>query len=288
MSTDDDLQRRKNLTFEQAEGLDELPRQLLPEEMPDTLRARLLHTIVDAVEAEMVAENKRLDLGPWWTTILRRFYVEHLGKLATKFPARKEYNLEILERIFDEATAKQIFGIVQALVRIAEGMNFSADVAYVLESEHAAYRLVDGDTLMPVGSQQEAQSVSQAFQSAKAAGQVGAIAHLKGAASELSEGNFADSIRESLHAVESVVRTLTGKSKVSDALDELSKRRPLHVSLRRAIMQLYGFGSDEPGVRHPLLDAGDAAVVEEDAMLMLGTCASLVTFFSRSFDRPHP
>jgi hypothetical protein len=50
-------------------------------------------------------------------------------------------------------------------------------------------------------------------------------------------------------------------------------------------MQLYGFASDEHGVRHPLLDKGDASVTEEDAMFMLGTCASLVTFFTRSFSK---
>ncbi|MBZ9734363.1 hypothetical protein LB534_05050 [Mesorhizobium sp. CA18] len=288
MTNDDELRRRKNLTFEQAEGFAELPRQLLPEEMPDTLRARLLHTIVRSIETEMAERGWRTDLGPTWSVILKRFNVEHLGQLTTTFEPRKSYNLTILEELFESLNAKAVLGVVQALVRLARDRYFSSEVAMVLEAEHSAYRLIDGDTLVPVGSLQEAQSISQAFHSAQAAGHIGAIAHLKGAASELSDGNFADSIRESLHAVESVVRGITGKSKVSDALDELSKRRPLHGSLRRAITQLYGFGSDEPGVRHPLLNAGDAAVAEEDAMLMLGTCASLVTFFSRSFGRRTP
>jgi hypothetical protein len=83
--------------------------------------------------------------------------------------------------------------------------------------------------------------------------------------------------------MESVLRALTGEPSVSKALTALSKRRELHEAFKRGIAQLYGYGSDEPGVRHPLLDKGDAAVTEEDALLMLGICSALVTYFARSF-----
>lgn len=76
---------------------------------------------------------------------------------------------------------------------------------------------------------------------------------------------------------------MTGESSVDRALAKIAQRRPMHEALKRGIKQLYGFGSDEPGIRHPLLDKRDAAVTEADAMLLLGVCAALVTFLAREF-----
>ncbi|ESZ09337.1 hypothetical protein NKH47_12440 [Mesorhizobium sp. M1060] len=286
MADDSELRRRKALTFEQAEGMEDLPRQLLPEEMPKKLRARLLHTLVRFVEAEMRDTSLTQGLGPHWTSVLRRFYIEHLGRISSKFESNKIRQMDVFETIFTDLSPKQIFGVIQALVRLDGSSSFGAAIAHVLESERSAYRLLEGDTLVPVGSSQEAETIVQALRVSKSSGLAGAHTHLKEAASHLSNGNFADSIREGIHAVESTVRSLTGKDKLSDALEELAKRRPIHGSFKRGIMQLYGFGSDEPGIRHPLLESGDAAVTEEDAMLVLGICASLVTFFSRSFEKP--
>jgi hypothetical protein len=35
---------------------------------------------------------------------------------------------------------------------------------------------------------------------------------------------------------------------------------------------LYGYTSDQKGIRHPLLDDGTADVDEADAMFMIGAC----------------
>jgi hypothetical protein len=54
-----ELAGRKALTFEQAEGLAEMPRQLLPDEMPDTLRARLLNVLVTFVDYDRSTQPSR-------------------------------------------------------------------------------------------------------------------------------------------------------------------------------------------------------------------------------------
>lgn len=285
MNNQTELSRRQALTFEQAEGLEELPRQLLPDEMPDVLKARLLHVIVKSVEKEMAERNLARLLGEAWEGVFRRFYVEFMGDLSVEFDKTKTKHLKTLELFFKAAGAKQIYGIMQALVRLADLPSFSEAVADVLEREHSAYRLLEGGTLVPVGSPEEAANLAHAITKSKQSGLVGASAHLTEAAKQLSSGAFADSVRESLHAVESTLRSLAGTTKVSDALSELAKKRPLHPAFTSGIKQLYGFASDEPGVRHPLLEKGDAAVTEEDALLMLGTCASLVTYFTRSFSK---
>ena len=52
----------------------------------------------------------------------------------------------------------------------------------------------------------------------------------------------------------------------------------MHGSFKVAIEKLYGYASDERGVRHSLLEQGEANVTERDALFMLGVCASFVTY----------
>lgn len=283
MADESELARRKALTFEQAEGLAELPRQLLPGEMPKVLRARLMFVLTSAVDAEMNESSLRFNLGKTWKKIFQRLSVEYLGHVNGDFDPRRAINFAGIESTFRDGKASKVYGLLQALIRIANSRSLSASVAEILVQERSAYRLVEGDTLVPFGSPEEAATLERALSDAQEGGLKGAHKHLQGAARELSAGNFADSVRESVHAVESVLRSLSGEPSLSKALAELSKRRPIHEAFKRGIMQLYGYGSDEPGVRHPLLASGDASVTEEDAMLMLGTCAAMVTYFSRVF-----
>jgi hypothetical protein len=62
------------------------------------------------------------------------------------------------------------------------------------------------------------------------------------------------------------------------ALSKLEKSAYIHGALGAGFRSLYGFTSDEKGVRHPLLDKPNAQVDEPDALYMLGSCAALVSY----------
>ncbi len=47
-----------------------------------------------------------------------------------------------------------------------------------------------------------------------------------------------------------------------------------HDALKPAFHKLYGYSSDEEGVRHALVFGDEAQVDEADALFMLGACAS--------------
>ncbi|MGN8151767.1 hypothetical protein ACTJK5_05780 [Agrobacterium sp. 22094] len=97
--------------------------------------------------------------------------------------------------------------------------------------------------------------------------------------SSLTAGSWADSIRESIHAVESVARTIAaGTSTLGPALTEIEKQLGMHPALKSGFGSIYGFTSDDSGIRHALLDKGDAKVDEVDAMFMLGACSAFVTY----------
>ncbi|MGQ0446262.1 MAG: hypothetical protein ACT4O2_14345, partial [Beijerinckiaceae bacterium] len=95
---------------------------------------------------------------------------------------------------------------------------------------------------------------------------------------ELTAGNYTSSIRESIHAVESVARTLAPSGKLSEALAKLEKSAVIHGGLKKGFSSIYGYTSDEQGIRHPLLDDSQAKVDEADALFMIGACAAFVSY----------
>ena len=89
-------------------------------------------------------------------------------------------------------------------------------------------------------------------------------------------------LRESIHAVESVARKLDPDSTtLGPALNALAKRGTIHPALRDGFSKLYGFTSDQEGVRHALLEGASPEVDEADALYMFGACAAFVSYLIR-------
>lgn len=86
-------------------------------------------------------------------------------------------------------------------------------------------------------------------------------------------------MRESIHAVESVARVLSNKSRSSlgPALDKLAKEAGLHPSFKQGLLKLYGYTSDESGIRHSLLDK-PSRVGAAEAQFMIGACAAFISY----------
>jgi hypothetical protein len=121
--------------------------------------------------------------------------------------------------------------------------------------------------------------LAAAFAAATEESLPGARAHLRLAAEALTAGRYGDSVRESVHAVESTTRVLSKDSKatLAEALNELKSKLGMHPAFKKGLLSLYGYSSDEAGIRHSLLEH-DARVDMHDALFMLGACASFVTF----------
>lgn len=91
--------------------------------------------------------------------------------------------------------------------------------------------------------------------------------------------NYANVVKESISGVESQYCILTGDSKASlgAALKKLEDSGVrIHPALNKALHQLYGYTSDDPGIRH-----GGAAMANVDvalAQFMLVTCSAFVNY----------
>src|SRR5438552_12739334 len=111
--------------------------------------------------------------------------------------------------------------------------NFSRRIDSILQYCRAPYRVIDNEVLCPIGSETDARSITKAFADLKQAGLAGSREHLRSAAAELTAGNFAGTVRESIHAVESAVRVLEPSGDFSKALSKLEQKTNIHGRSKR-------------------------------------------------------
>jgi hypothetical protein len=275
---------RKRLTFEQAEGAEPLPTQLQFREISDELRAALWHLFYKSFQTALSTGSGIYAVAPFlehpWDRILYDMHVLRDHKMADEFSARWEDLGPILKGIFSDGDYVTVFGFVQWVLRHPDCPYRLADgVDWALEKSRAAYRVLDKKTIIPIGSAEELKTIERALADVAASEFRGARTHLRSAASALSDGNWPGSVRESIHAVESVARVLDPKSTtLGPALAALEKSIRIHGAMKTAFGSLYGYTSDEKGIRHALLSDGAPQVDQTDAIYMLGSCAAFVSY----------
>ena len=138
-------------------------------------------------------------------------------------------------------------------------------------------------TILPAATPDEGNAIVQSFEVLRAASLNGSASHLRNASACINRGDWAGSVRESIHAVESVARQLDPEAAntLGPALKSLERHGALHPSLKDAFSKLYGYTSDQQGIRHALLDRTDAQVGQDEAVFMLGACASFASYLWR-------
>lgn len=151
---------------------------------------------------------------------------------------------------------------------------------FVLEDELSGYRFLNGQ-LAPISSEEEIKEVNNAIEQTSDSRLLGAKKHLETAIELLStkpQPDYRNSIKESISAVESVAKVLSGVEKggLAGALGVLESNTHIHGALKSAFLKLYGYTSDEDGVRHAIL--GESDVGFDEAKFMLVSCSAFVNF----------
>lgn len=151
----------------------------------------------------------------------------------------------------------------------------------VLKSELSAYRFVGG-IVTPVTDPQEIDAIEAALEGAE-----DPVRDHLGRALELladrDTPDYRNSIKESISAVESLVASTVGENgTLGQLLKKLEQQIGLHPALRKAFSNLYGYTSDEGGIRHALIDEETADF--DHAKFMLVVCSAFVGFVLSKVD----
>lgn len=270
-----------DLTFSQMEGIVPLPGQLKLREISQELRAKAWAAVYLYMDEGVDKTDYYHFFKKDWKAILLSWHVNHRYKFIDTFPNDVGEAISQIKSIFVQGAYNEIFDFLQFLVRHPNcPPPLAKSLDYALERSRSAYRIID-KTIVPIVTDEEAIAIGRAFKALEPSKFAGARAHLTTASELLTKGNFAATVRESIHAVESAARILApNASTLGPALAILEKQGKLHGGMKQAFGALYGYTSDEKGIRHALLDRAEASVSEADALYMFGACASFLTYLA--------
>ena len=282
MSGENSLDPR-NLTFSQAYGYAELPQPLKLEEISDEARTRFWSVLYGFVNSESRPYSGWV--GKYWRAVLSFLHVRYYGHALDEFDSSLENFVRVYKSTFMQARFNELFDLLLAIMRHPEcPQDFIQKVAAEFIESRLAY-VVDIDpppTIYPAATREEGEAVLQATAELGSAGLSGAVNHLRKAADCINQGDSPGAVRESIHAVESTARSFAPNAKtLKPALKSLEEAGGLHPALKRAFSNLYGFTSDEQGIRHALIDNPQANVGQDEAIFMLGACASFSSYLAR-------
>jgi hypothetical protein len=154
--------------------------------------------------------------------------------------------------------------------------NFMSACNATLEKEMSAYRFVDG-SITQIAEEEEIKAIEQAIDQ----GEQLVSKHLRRSLELLSDRkkpDYRNSVKESISAVERLASHITGedKSTLGQLLKKLEEKIGLHPALKAAFSKIYGYTSDESGIRHAL--SNKEVVDFDDAKYMLVTCSAFINY----------
>lgn len=148
-----------------------------------------------------------------------------------------------------------------------------------LKREMSAYRFIE-NKIVEINSKEEIVEIENAINNSDKFTSV--KTHLKRALELLSDRktpDYRNSIKESISAVESLSKIITNNDKTTlgQALKEIESKHQIPGSLKSGFSALYGYTSDESGIRHSLLETSVTVDIEE-ARFMLIACSAFVNY----------
>lgn len=286
----DDLARRKQMSFAEAEGKRALPSQLAGDELSAKFRNQLWGRLYQLLEENMIrgSYGQAVFDGNIEGLIKREaFNRRDIPLDEIKLSGQKDDLIEPFKSIILKGSTWEALDLIQFIVRdrfIAS--TFKNKIAALFDTIPGPYKLILSDvpTILPLGSAEEKQLVEAKLRELAEPIFKGAREHLTEAAQALSSADFAGSVRESIHAVESALKNMAGDRAVtlSGALNALQKDLDLHPAFKQALEKLYAYTSDEKGVRHSLFDE-KAQVTQSEALFMYEACLIFLSMLRREF-----
>ena len=192
----------------------------------------------------------------------------------------REIKTRLKEWFIKEATWFEVYDFIEFVAPYLRNGQFGVHCNNVLEREVAGYRLADS-LIMPITDEHELATIQGGLETARTSGLVGVAEHLRTALDMLSDRenpDYRNSVKESISAVESLAKIISDnpKAELGPALDAIEEKTPFHGALRQGFKSLYGYASDEGGIRHALLNSPSVDLA--DAKYMLATCSAFVNF----------
>ena len=252
--------------------------------MDDNLRTGLWNAFYQSFPVSLDDENMfhRYRTLP---VIYRKVFVDFLKQNVDEYCGEYTYyaprsvsrqremdnTINAVKVLFLQGEWYEVYDLVEFLMEHSNDEGYKNLCSVALEKENSAYKIV-GKFVTEITSEQEITEIETArqipFDSAKS--------HLEKALALFSDRenpDYENSIKESIHAVESIAKEITGKE---NSLNALTQELKLHPNLTNGLNELYNWTSKD-GIRHG--KSGKPLSVDQDtARFMLVTCSAFVNY----------
>ncbi len=267
-------------SFSERIGIVEVSTVLQHDSMNDNLRNSLWNVLDRHIWSwerfmrEGVNEND-------FSRFSRSLWFYHFKLPTDELPIRQHLILKQIRSHFFSMSWYKVYDFMEFVLnsfKESDLPNIRHDLNYVLEQELSGFRLIEGK-FARITNENEIEEVSEALNSPYS----GCQTHLRKALEHMSNRespDYRNSIKESISAVESVAKEITGNkgATLKDALIQIEKSGKIHGALQSGFVSLYGYTSDADGIRHAMIKDKGANLTFTDAKYFLVTCSAFVNY----------
>ena len=250
---------------------------------------------IDSIDEALKNRLYNFFFDTFYTNDIKRYILDKMGQILPSLSSNLENHL-LSDLFLESAPWYNPYDIYEYLFEFimddTKGNNryfpsinnCMEEINKILSEEKSGYRMVDGK-FVAITNEIEL----EAIQSAKHTVYESVNEHIKKALERYSDRkkpDYENTIKESISAVESMCCIITN-SKGSDATLSAALKKledngvKLHGALKSAFDKLYGYTSDQGGIRHGSIDFINAP--EEDARYMLVTCSAFVNYLIEKY-----
>lgn len=267
--------------FSQRIGAVETQSIIQLETMSDTLRNTIWNFIVSLFDE---GESG-------WQQIVESSALFFFKLPIDELPIYNKQRREWIKKLFYRMQWYEVYDYAEFIAENSERINgqtimqrdrIHAVLNRIFEEELSGYRFVAGE-LVPLSGPEEIAAIENALAVTSTSGLSGAHTHISTALQLMAkrpDPDYRNSIKESISAVEALAKQLgTSDSQgLAGALTELGKKIPIHGGMRAGLLNLYGYTSDEGGIRHAMLEEPNLGY--DEAKYMAVACSAFVNFLA--------
>lgn len=175
--------------------------------------------------------------------------------------------------------------LISKKISIRTFENFIDSLNYEFKRLNFSYRIING-LIIEITSEFEISTIEEALYKNSDNIRI----HLNKALELYAQkpiGDYRNSIKESISAVEAASRNITGENVLN--FKKMEEKGILISSvLRQAFEKLYGYTNDKStGIRHALMDDTNAPEAEE-ALFMLVSCSAFINYLNKKIEENKP
>ena len=260
------------------------------ESVSDTLRNRIWNLFYMSDIQRGGLASKRVQKALTGQPPIEDLVLDRLGFTLTvaevKFENKK---LTLLQEHLQKCSWNEVYEFVEAHVASVDEEDRSQrmqEYNVLFESEKSGYRFLNGE-LAPITNKEEIATFEKAGETPYDA----VNKHIKKAIalySDINSPDYENSVKESISAVEALCSIITEETGSQATLGKMLKHLEekgvkIPQAMRSAYSSLYGYTSDEGGIRHGSMEFKD--VPAEDAKYMLVSCSAFINYLIEKWSK---